>query len=81
LFNIVKYGLIWYKIGNMPKIKELRLSKLLSQAKLARLSGVSRTTIVAIENSQHEPQDLTLHKLAKALEVDPKEIEYDNRTQ
>jgi len=64
----------------MATLRQIRLDRLLSQAKLAQLSGVSRTTIVAIENNQHEPQDLTLHKLAKALRVHPKEIEYDDRT-
>ena len=59
----------------MLTIKELRLRKLWSQAKLAELSGVSRTTIVAIENNQHTPQLLTIHKLAKALEVEPNDIE------
>jgi len=42
---------------------------------LAKVSGVSRTTIVAIENGQHLPQPLTIHKLAKALEVEPNQIE------
>jgi transcriptional regulator with XRE-family HTH domain len=64
----------------MPTLKQLRLDRLLSQAKLADLSGVSRTTIVAIENNQHAPQDLTLHKLAKALKVHPQEIEFDDRS-
>ena len=59
----------------MVTIKELRLKKLWSQAKLAKVSGVSRTTIVAIENRQHLPQPLTIHKLAKALEVEPDQIE------
>ena len=59
----------------MVTIKELRLKKLWSQAKLAKVSGVSRTTIVAIENKQHLPQPLTIHKLAKALEVEPNQIE------
>ena len=59
----------------MATIKELRLRKLWSQAKLAKLSGVSRTTIVAIENKQHVPQPLTIHKLAKTLEVEPNDIE------
>ena len=59
----------------MKTIKELRLKKLWSQAKLAQLSGVSRTTIVAIENNQHKPQPLTIHKLAKALGVEPSQIE------
>ncbi len=59
----------------MATIKELRLRKLWSQAKLAKVSGVSRTTIVAIENKKHLPQPLTIHKLAKALEVEPNQIE------
>ena len=58
----------------MATIKELRLKKLWSQAKLAKVSGVSRTTIVAIENNHHTPQPLTIHKLAKALEVEPNQI-------
>ncbi len=78
LFSIVKYSRIWYNINDMPTVKELRLAKLLSQARLAKLSGVSRTTIVAIENDQHKPQLLTIHKLAKVLEVDPKKIELGN---
>ncbi|RAL68826.1 hypothetical protein C1G87_1591 [Dehalococcoides mccartyi] len=42
------------------------------------MSGVSRTTIVAIENNQHAPQPLTIHKLAKALEVEPNQIEHNS---
>ncbi len=63
----------------MLALKKLRLKKLLSQDKLAKLSGVSRTTIVALENNQHEPQPLTLQKLANALGVDPSEIEDNDR--
>ena len=64
----------------MATLRQLRLERLLSQARLARLSGVSKTTIVAIEKYQHTPQLLTIHKLAKALKVDPKDIDYDDRT-
>jgi len=64
----------------MVTLRELRLNKLWSQAKLAKLSGVSRTTIMAIENNQHAPQPLTIHKLAKALGVDPQEIDDHDRT-
>ncbi|MFC2006406.1 helix-turn-helix transcriptional regulator [Chloroflexota bacterium] len=63
----------------MTTLKKLRLKKLLSQEKLAKLSGVSRTTIVAIENRQHLPQPLTIQKLANALEVDPTEIDDHDR--
>jgi transcriptional regulator with XRE-family HTH domain len=65
----------------MIGLKKLRLKKLLSQDKLAKLSGISRTTIVSIENNQHKPQPLTLQKLANALGVDPAEIEGDDRIQ
>ena len=67
-------------MDKMVTLRELRLNKLWSQAKLAKLSGVSRTTIVAIENNQHAPQPLTIHKLAKALGVDPREIDDHDRT-
>ena len=66
--------------AKMATLRQLRLDRLLSQAKLALLSGVSRTTIVAIENSQHRPQDLTIHRLAKALKVDPEDIDHDDST-
>ena len=67
-------------MAKMSTLRELRLNRLLSQAKLAKLSGVSRTTIVAIENNQHAPQPLTIHKLAKALGVNPTEINDHDRT-
>jgi putative transcriptional regulator len=64
----------------MAILRELRLERLLSQNELARLAGVSRTTIVAIERNQHNPQPLTLHKLAKALKVNPTDIDCNDRT-
>ena len=76
MHNSVVYG----TLHKMATVKELRLNKLWSQAKLAKLSGVSRTTIVAIENNQHIPQPLTIHRLARALGVDPREIDERDRT-
>lgn len=64
----------------MIALKKLRIKQLLSQDKLAKLSSVSRTTIVAIENNLHNPQPLTIQKLANALGVDPSEIEDDDPT-
>ena len=64
----------------MITLKKLRIKKLLSQDKLAKLSGVSRTTVVAIENNLHKPQPLTIQKLANALGIDPSEITDDDRT-
>jgi transcriptional regulator with XRE-family HTH domain len=63
----------------MAKVRDLRLKNFWSQDKLAKLSGVSRATIVAVERKQHKPQPITIHKLAKALGVEPDEIDdYDN---
>ena len=61
-------------MANMSTLRELRLRKLWSQATLARLSGVARSTIVAIENDRHVPHLLTLYKLASALGVDVSEL-------
>lgn len=50
------------------KIKEAREEKRLTQEELAKLSGVSRPTIVALENGTAEDVKIsTLQKLAAAL--------------
>lgn len=50
------------------KLKEIRTSKKVSQAELAEKSGVSRQTIIAIENGTRVSVTTnTLVKLAKAL--------------
>lgn len=62
----------------MRIIKKLRLKKHLSQDKLAKLAGVSRSTIIAIEKDKYIAQPLTLQKIADALEVDLSEVDvYD----
>jgi transcriptional regulator with XRE-family HTH domain len=61
----------------MQNLKKLRLKKHISQEKLAELSGVSRTTIIAIEKCKHPYQPLTLQKLADALGVEPIEVDND----
>ena len=61
----------------MRKLRNLRLKRHLSQEKLAELSGVSRTTIIAMEKGKHPFQPLTLQKLADALGVEPNEVDDD----
>jgi len=57
------------------KIKVLREKKGISQAELARISGVSRPTIVRLENSENIAINTrTLEKLAKALNVSIKTL-------
>ena len=50
------------------------MEKGVSQGALARLSGVGRTTIVRMENGSQEPHLGTLQKIAKVLEVQPRDI-------
>ena len=55
------------------KIKEIREKKNLSQAELSRLSGVSRATIIRIENDNDVIVNTkTLQHLADALNVSVK---------
>lgn len=50
-------------------MKTLRLSKKYSQLELAKIVGVSRQTIVSVENGDYNPTlDLCI-KICKALEV------------
>lgn len=57
------------------KIKELREKKKMSQAELARISGVSRATVIRLENSEDVViNSRTLEKLAKALNVSIKSL-------
>lgn len=52
------------------KIKEIREKKRMSQAELAEISGVSRATIIRIENTPEVVINTkTLEKLASALDV------------
>lgn len=61
------------------RIKELREQKGITQAKLAELSGVSRLTIVALENNEkHEALVGTINAIAKALEVPVSELFAEN---
>ena len=55
-------------------IREIREKKGLSQKKLSKLSGVSSSHIGYLENGEREPTISVLYKIAKALNVDIKEL-------
>ena len=58
----------------MPRLREQRLRRALSQDELATMSKVSRTTIIKIEAGRNAwPQ--TVRKLAKALRVKPEDLQ------
>ena len=64
------------KSGKLAKIvKQLREQKEWSQERLARMADVSNNTITNIEvGNQLNPTIETLKKIAKALEVDIKDL-------
>ena len=58
----------------MNILKEKREGQVLSQQDLANLSGVSKGTILRIENNRHKPNWVTLRKLAIALQCEASEL-------
>ena len=69
ILNIVGGGKVIYKI------KELRLKKGITQEKLAKESGVNRTTVNQLENGEEvNVTAKTLKKIAECLEVEVKDI-------
>lgn len=56
----------------MRKLKQLRIESDLTQEKLAQKSGVSRVTIISLENGEQKfIKSSTILKLADALKVEP----------
>lgn len=57
------------------KIKELREQKEMSQNQLSKLSGISRLTILSLENNEeHNAKVDTLRSLAEVLGVQVSEL-------
>ncbi len=63
-------------MGTMQTLKQLRENLALGQRDLARLAGVAVSTIVDLENGRRYPRPSTRRKLARALQVQPREIEF-----
>jgi transcriptional regulator with XRE-family HTH domain len=60
----------------MATLKELRIKKVMSQADLSRESGVTVSAICRLERGERKPQFVTIRKLAKALNIDPGDIDF-----
>lgn len=60
------------KIG--AQVRRVRERALLTQEELASRAGIGLTTLNRIENDRSEPHFRTIRKLAKALDVDPREL-------
>ena len=59
------------------RIKALRAEKNMTQEELAKLSNISRTTLVSIERGQSTPDGKTIAKIVKALGVPANRIFFD----
>ena len=61
--------------ANGKKLRELREGRFLSHRELAKLAGISPTTVLNLEtNPDVSAQRRTIRKLAEALGVDPSEL-------
>lgn len=56
------------------RLRKLRTAKALTQAGLAKKSGVTETTIARLERGEHTISTPTVKKLAKALGIQTNEI-------
>lgn len=56
------------------KIKEIRINRGLTQKELSKLSRISESYIGDLERNEKEPTISILCRIAKALEVDIKEL-------
>lgn len=59
---------------NGKKLRQLRESQVMGVRNLAKASGVSHQTIYELEQGRHGAWPQTIHKLAKALGVEPQEL-------
>jgi transcriptional regulator with XRE-family HTH domain len=67
---MVTMSLVMRFVG--AKLRRLREDRFISQRDLARLAGVSPTTVMQLETGQNSnPRLSTIRKLAEALAVDP----------
>ena len=60
----------------MSTLKELRLKLFIGQADLAEKAEIATETVNRLERGKRKPSFKTIRKLAKALGVEPAEIEF-----
>ena len=58
----------------LTELRRIRERQVLSQAELAKRSGVSRATIVSLESGRAGAQYGTIRKIAQALGVEPADL-------
>jgi transcriptional regulator with XRE-family HTH domain len=56
----------------ISKIREIRIQKRISQLELSAISNLSQSFLASLEKGKKQPSVLTLLRIAKALNVTPK---------
>lgn len=56
------------------RVKDLRLQRQLTQEELARLLGVSRQTIISIENGRYNPTLMLAYRIASFFSLSIEEV-------
>jgi transcriptional regulator with XRE-family HTH domain len=60
--------------AGLPGLRAAREAKLITQIRLAELSGVNRSTISDLEVGSRNAHFRTIHQLAAALAVEPQQL-------
>lgn len=63
----------------MANLRELRKDQFLSQEDLAKMAGTTTSTVNRLENGKQTPRFATIRRLAKALGVNPADIDFPKR--
>ena len=61
----------------MAELRKLRENLFLTQVELAEKAQISEITLNRLENKKQKPSFKTIRKLAKALGVEPGDIEFN----
>lgn len=56
------------------RIKSARERRVIGQAELARMAGLSQNTLWRIENGSRSPRPATIRKIATILKIEPREL-------
>jgi transcriptional regulator with XRE-family HTH domain len=59
----------------MNKIKKMRLEKCMTATEVCKIVGCANSSLSLWESGKRKPCQLTLYKLAKALECDPSDLQ------
>ena len=72
MWHIIIVKRFWQIDGE--RLRRLRKERLLTQVELSKMTGVAQDSISALETGKREAHPGTIRKLAKVLNVEPKEL-------